>query len=79
MAFRNIKKAPVMKPFLQYQIRNPGLENCNVARLKTFGTAFNVEFNFLTFLQCAETVRLDGGVMDKNVFTFRLGKEAIAL
>ena len=79
MTFPKRKKASLRKPFLQYQIRKSGLENCDVAGLKTFGAAFNVEFNFLTFLQRAETIRLDGGVMDKNVFTFRLGKEAIAL
>ena len=47
-------------------------EDRNVAGLKTFRAAFNVEFDFLTFFQCTKTVCLNGGIVDENVFTFRL-------
>ena len=54
-------------------------EDRNVAGLQTFRTALNIELNFLTLFQRPEAVGLNRCIVNKNIFTFRLGKKAIAL
>ena len=44
-----------------------GLERLNVGSLQALGAADNLEFNGLTLIERAITVRLNGGEMDENV------------
>ena len=45
------------------------LQNLNVLGLQALGTFGHIELDRLAFLQAAETVRLDRGVMNENVLT----------
>ncbi len=47
-------------------------ENCNIAGLQAFGAVFDIEFDFLTLFQRAETICLNCCVVNENIFTFRL-------
>jgi hypothetical protein len=44
-----------------------GLERLNVGSLQALGAADNLEFNGLTLIERAITVRLNSGEMDENV------------
>ena len=54
-------------------------EDRDIRCLKAFGAAVNVEFNFLTFFEGTKTAALNRCVMNKDIFTFRLGKESVSL
>ena len=55
------------------------LEDLHVLCLPAFGTFDDVELHRLAFLQAAETVRLNCGEMNENVFSILTGNKAVAL
>ena len=55
------------------------LDSLNVLRLPALGALDDIELNGLTFLQAAETARLDGRVVNENVFAVLTADKAVAL
>ena len=55
------------------------LQNLNVLCLPPFRAFYNGERNRLTFFQTAETIRLNGGKMYKNIFAVFPGEKAVTL
>ena len=50
---------------------DPVLEDLDALRLPALGALHDVELNLLTFLEGAEAIALDGGVMHKNILAIR--------
>ena len=62
-----------------YKVTITKSEDRDVARLEALGTAFYIEFYFLTFFQCPETIALNGCVVNENIITFRLSQKPVTL
>ena len=56
-----------------------GLERLYVFSLQALGSLFHFELHRLTFLQAAETVRLDSREMHENILTALAGDESETL
>src|SRR5262249_14389618 len=56
-----------------------GLQSLHVLRLPALGAFHDVELYLLTFLQAAESARLDGGEMHEDIFAILTADESIAL
>src|ERR1039457_6954408 len=56
-----------------------GLDAFNVLCLPAFGAFYDVELNLLSLLQAAETIRLDGGEVNKHVLAILTADKPIAL
>jgi len=57
----------------------PSLHAGDVCRLVSLGALEKIEFHGLTFVQGTVSVLLDGGIVDKNVFSGRALNEAVTL
>ena len=68
-----------LAPGLRKSAPNLELERPNVLGLPAFGSFSDLKFHALTFLQAAETARLDGREMHENVFATLAADKAIAL
>ena len=66
-------------PFPCYSNCRSGLDAFYVLCLPAFRAFYNVELNLLTFLQAAETIRLNGGEVHEYIFTVLAADKSIAL
>ena len=54
------------------------LERCDVGGLKTLGALFDFELDLLAFFQGSETISLNRGEVNEDIFAAIVGKKAVA-
>jgi hypothetical protein len=76
----NTKGALFGRPLIQFsRALQSGLQRLNVLCLPALWALYDIELNLLAFLKAAETVRLDGGEVNENVFTILAADEPVTL
>jgi len=75
----NPKAAPVCPGRLLLSVIRWILEDGNRCGLQALRAFLNREFDLLSLFQIPETIRLDGGIVDEDVWAAFTGDKAIAL